>query len=82
MFKHIYEHLKTKKKYNTLQLKYECKCEELERKILELDTQKKINRTEREMFEKAIENYVELLAKEKEKNKKKGKTKNVTERKS
>jgi hypothetical protein len=71
MIKHIYEHLKTKKKYNTLQLKYECKCEELERKILELDTQKKINRTEREMFEKAIENYVELLAKEKEKNKKK-----------
>jgi hypothetical protein len=71
MIKQIYEHLKTKKKYNTLQLKYECKCEELERKILELDTQKKINRTEREMFEKAIENYVELLAKEKEKNKKK-----------
>lgn len=82
MLKHIYEHLKTKKKYNTLQLKYEVKCEELERKILELDTQKKINRTEREMFEKTIENYVELLAKEKEKNKKKGKTKNVTERKS
>lgn len=71
MLKHIYEHLKTKKKYNTLELKYAVKCEELERKILELDTQKKINRTEREMFEKAIENYVELLAKEKEKNKKK-----------
>ena len=71
MIKQIYEHLKTKKKYNTLQLKYECKCEELERKVLELDTQKKINKTERVMFEKAIENYVELLAKEKEKNKKK-----------
>ena len=32
MFKNIYEHLKTKKKYNTLMLKYDVKCDELDKK--------------------------------------------------
>ena len=70
LFKNLYEHLKTRKKYNTLELKYEIKCEELEHKILELNTQKKINKVEREKFEKTIGEYIEKLTKEKEKNKK------------
>lgn len=71
MLKHIYEHLKTKKKYNTLMMKYDMKEEELQRTIVELNTQKKINKIEKEKFEQTIEEYITLLAEEKEKNKKK-----------
>ena len=42
MVEKIYEHLKTRKKYNTLELKYDVKCEELEHKVLELNTEKKV----------------------------------------
>ena len=69
MLKHIYEHLKTKKKYNTLLMKYEGLKEELQNKTIELNTQKNINKIEREKFENAIDEYIKLLSKEKEKNK-------------
>lgn len=69
MLKHVYEHLKTKKKYNTLELKYDMKQAELERTIVELNTQKRINKIEREKFEKVVDDYIQKLAKEKEKNK-------------
>ena len=39
--KAIWEHLKTKKKYNTLLLKYEVAREDLEKKQVELNTQKR-----------------------------------------
>lgn len=63
----IYEHLKTKKKYNTLQLKYDVKCEELEHKILELNTEKKLRIKQQEIFndklQQLIEKNLELNAK-------------------
>ncbi len=71
MLKHIYEHLKTRKKYNTLMIKYEAKKDELEQKIIELNTQKKINKIECEKFEKAIEELTKKFVKEKQKNSKK-----------
>ena len=70
LLKYIYEHLKTRKKYNSLKLKYDIKQEELDKKIIELNTQIKINKIERDKFEKAIDELTQKLIKEKEKNKK------------
>ena len=55
MINKIYEHLKTKKKYNTLQLKYDVKCDELQGKIIELNTEKKVRIKQQELFEEKIE---------------------------
>jgi hypothetical protein len=61
--KAIYEHLKTKKKYNTLQLKYDVKCEELEHKIVELNTEKRLKTKQQELFEEKIRELTELSIK-------------------
>lgn len=58
MVKQIYEHLITKKKYNTLELKYKVKCEEFEEKVIENDAQKRINRVERNKQEEIIKEYM------------------------
>lgn len=67
MVKQIYEHLKTRKKYNTLQLKYDIKCEELEEKIIELNLERKMRKLEKEKYDKIIEDYLEKIKKLKEK---------------
>lgn len=67
MLKRIYEHLKTKEKYNTLMIKYEGLQEELEKKIIEFNTQLRINEIEREKFEQAVEELTQKLVKEKQK---------------
>lgn len=77
MMKHIYEHLKTKKKYNTLELKYNVKCEELEEKIVELNTERRTRRIEKQKFEEQIAKLVEENIKLKQK--KKGGNKNGKE---
>jgi hypothetical protein len=59
MMDKIYEHLKTKKKYNTLQLKYDVKCDELEHKILELNTEKKIRVKQQDLFNQRIQELLE-----------------------
>ena len=68
----IYEHLKTKKKYNTLELKYRVKCEELEQKIIEYDLEKRIRIIERKKYEDEINKLNDKIIKMKEKNKKRG----------
>ena len=55
----IYEHLKTKKKYNTLELKYNVKCDELEHKILELNTEKKLRIKQQEIFNEKLQQLIE-----------------------
>ena len=40
----IYEHLKTRKKYNTLEIKYQAKCEELDDRVIQLNTEKRIKK--------------------------------------
>lgn len=64
----IYEHLKTRKKYNTLELKYDVKCEELERKILELNTEHRVRIKQQELFNERLQELLELNMKIKEEN--------------
>lgn len=64
----IYEHLKTRKKYNTLELKYEVKCDELEHKILELNTEKKVRIKQQDLFNERIQELLEVNLKLKEEN--------------
>lgn len=64
----IYEHLKTRKKYNTLELKYDVKCEELEHKILELNTEKRIRVKQQDLFNERIQELIENNLKLKEEN--------------
>lgn len=62
----IYEHLKTRKKYNTLELKYDVKCDELEHKIIELNTEKKIRVKQQNLFNERIQELLESNMKLKE----------------
>ena len=64
----IYEHLKTRKKYNTLELKYDVKCEELEHKVLELNTEKRIRVKQQDLFNERIQELLEANLKLKEEN--------------
>ena len=66
MLDKIYEHLKTRKKYNTLMLKYDVKCDELEHKILELNTEKKVRVKQQDLFNERIQELVEENLKLKE----------------
>ena len=59
MINKIYEHLKTKKKYNTLELKYEVKCDELQAKIVELNTEKRVKIKQQELYEEKIKELTE-----------------------
>ena len=69
----IYEHLKTRKKYNTLQLKYEVLQEELERKTVELNTERRIKEKLKETWEKTLkEQEQEIIELKKRKARKKG----------
>lgn len=69
MINKIYEHLKTKKKYNTLELKYDVKCEELEHKILELNTEKRVRIKQQDIFNEKLEELLKENLKLKEENK-------------
>lgn len=55
----IYEHLKTRKKFNTLQLKYDVKCEELDHKVLELNNEKRIKAKQQELYDNKIKELTE-----------------------
>ena len=66
MMDKIYEHLKTRKKYNTLMLKYDVKCDELEHKILELNTERKVRVKQQDLFNERIKELVEENMKLKE----------------
>ena len=57
--KAIYEHLKTKKNYNTLELKYEVKCDELDHKVLELNTEKRLRIKQQELYDNKIKELTE-----------------------
>lgn len=59
MIDKVYEHLRTKKKYNTLELKYKVKCDELDRKTVELNTEKRIKIKQFEIFEKTLKDLTE-----------------------
>ena len=60
MRKAIYEHLKTKKKYNTLMIKYETKCEELDNKIVQLNTEKRVKLKQQELYHEKIKEITQF----------------------
>lgn len=64
----IYEHLKTRKKYNTLELKYDVKCEELEHKVLELNTEKRVRIKQQDIFNDRLQELLQDNLKLKEEN--------------
>ena len=55
----IYEQIEKKKKYNTLELKYEVKCDELDHKVLELNTEKRQKQKQQELYDKKIKELTE-----------------------
>lgn len=61
--KAIWEHLKTKKKYNTLKLKYEVLQEDYEKKIAELNTEKRIHLKRQEIWEQKLKDQEEEITK-------------------
>ena len=61
--KAIYEHLITKKKYNTLKLKYEVAREDLEKKQVELNTERRIRLKEKEIWEQRLKDQEEEIIK-------------------
>lgn len=50
----IWEHLITKRKYNKLEIKYMLKQEELENKIVELNTERMIHKKRKDVYENTI----------------------------
>lgn len=58
LLKNIYEHLKTKKKYNTLQIKYETKCEDYEKLIIKLNEEKKSRQLQKQAYDERIKFYI------------------------
>ena len=72
--KAIYEHLITKRKYNTLKLKLDVAREDLEKKTIELSTQKRIRLKEKEIWENKLKEQEEEIIRLK----KRGAKKNVS----
>ena len=61
--KTIYEHLVTKKKYNTLKLKYEVVRDDLEKKQVELNTERRIHSKQKEIWEQKLKEQEEEIIK-------------------
>lgn len=57
----IFEHLRTKKKYNTLRLKYEVLKEEYDQKVSELNTQRKIQQKLMNIWETKLKEQEETI---------------------
>ena len=61
LLKNLYEHLKTRKKYNTLKIKYEVAREDLEKKQVELNTERRIFAKRQESWEKRLKEQEEEI---------------------
>lgn len=57
----IWEHLKTRRKYNTLKLKYNVLEEEYEKKVIEYNTEKAIHLKEKEIWQEALKKQEEKI---------------------
>lgn len=64
---HVYEHLITKRKYNKLKIKLDVKAEELEKKIVELNTERRVHNKQREVWENKIKEQEQQILELKEK---------------
>ena len=71
LIKAIYEHLKTKKKYNALQLRYDILREDLDKKTTELNVERQIWKKKQNVWEDTLlkqEQEIIKLKKRKSKN--------------
>lgn len=59
--KAIFEHLKTKKKYNTLLLKYEIKIDEYQRLEMRYNERKKLYQIQKEIWDKKLKEQEEEI---------------------
>ena len=59
--KAIYEHLKTRRKYNTLEIKYKAKCEEADDKTMLLKIEKRIKEKQIKLFDEKLKEYMNEL---------------------
>ena len=77
LFKNLYEHLKTRKKYNTLKLNYEVLREEYDRKVTELNVERQIWRKKQNVWEDTLLKQEQQIAdlKKRRRNEKKVQTK-------
>ncbi len=71
LLSHLYEHLITKKKYNTLQLKYEVKMDEYQRLNVRYEEQRKLYEARKEIWEKTLKEQEEEIIKLKKRKTKK-----------
>lgn len=73
ILKNIYEHLKTRKKYNTLELNYNVLREEYDKKSAELNIEKRKYLKMKELWEKKLkeqeEEIIELKKRKRKSNK-------------
>ena len=65
----LYEHLKTRKKYNTLQLKYDVLKEELENKTTELNVERRKYLKMKDLWEQKLKEQEEEIIKLKKRKK-------------
>ena len=65
--RHIYEHLITKRKYNKLKIKLDVKTEEFDKKVVELNTERRIHNKQREVWENKIKEQEKTIIDLKEK---------------
>ena len=61
--KAIYEHLKTKKKYNTLKLNYDVLREEYDKKTTELNVERQIWKKKQNVWEQTLKEQEEEIIK-------------------
>lgn len=61
MINRIWEHLITKRKYNKLQLRNDVLREELEKKTIELNTERKLHNKQKEIWENKLKEQEEKI---------------------
>lgn len=59
--KALWEHLKTKRKYNTLKLRYETKCIEYDDKVGEMKIERRIHQKEKAIWENKLKEQEEQI---------------------
>lgn len=72
----IYEHLITKRKYNKLQIKLDVKTEEYDKKVIELNQERRKHKIQQDVWERNLKEQEETIVELKKKlNAKKSKKK-------
>lgn len=69
LLRNLFEHLKTRKKYNTLQLKYDVLKEELENKTTELNVERRKHLKMKDIWEQKLKEQEEEIIKLKKRRK-------------